>query len=363
MIEDVLLFALGFLVAILLALACLPAVWHRALRLTRRRLEMLVPLSPAEVAGERDGLRAQAAVAQRRLEQRLEASERRAADMAARYGRQTAELVALGEARDEAQAQTRSLLADLSGTEARLVDAESQAAALQMQFGQQDLQLDQLEAERRDAKLRIATLEVQLEEDRGALAALDTKVAGLSVHLKDVENEREQLRAERDDLVVKRATAMEERDSARRQVTFETERREMVEQQLREEVGRTADRSVRMQAKSEALARAQRQIMEQTAEMRASSAALGALKQRFEDLQAKLIARVVTPGGVGGLSEQELLELRKDVISAADDALLLLHNPMSNDAIVLKSPVPQSSPAPTGSAMNGQSGPNAEAVL
>ena len=361
MIEDVLLFALGFLVATLLALACLPAVWHRALRLTRRRLEMLVPLSPAEVAGERDGLRAEAAVAQRRLEQKLEASNRRAAELSARYGRQTAELVALGEARDIAQTQIRSLLDELSSTQAKLTAMEAQTAGLQLQLGQQDLQLDQLEGERRTAKLRIATLEDQLEEDRGALAALDTKVAGLSVQLKDVESEREQLRAARDDLVLKRTTAMEERDSARRQVTLETERREMVEQQLREEVGRTADRSVRMQAKSEALARAQRQIMEQTAEITASSTALATLKQRFEDLQAKLIARVVTPGSVGDLSEQELRELRKDVISAADDALLLLHNPMSNDTILLKTPSPEQ--APTGPAINGRSGPSAEAVL
>ncbi len=76
-------FALGFLVAGLVALAFAPAFWRRANRLTRRQLEMQIPLSVQEILAERDQLRAEFAVERCRLEQRTEhLDERHAADLA-----------------------------------------------------------------------------------------------------------------------------------------------------------------------------------------------------------------------------------------------------------------------------------------
>ena len=46
-------FALGFLLCGLLALLILPAFWRRAMRLSTRRLEMLMPLSMDEVLAQR----------------------------------------------------------------------------------------------------------------------------------------------------------------------------------------------------------------------------------------------------------------------------------------------------------------------
>ncbi|MGH1570292.1 hypothetical protein ACRAWG_06015 [Methylobacterium sp. P31] len=77
-------FALGFLAASLCGLLLLPALNARAARLARRRAEARLPLSPAEIAAERDFLRAQFAVQQRRLERRVETVEaKRQADLAA----------------------------------------------------------------------------------------------------------------------------------------------------------------------------------------------------------------------------------------------------------------------------------------
>ena len=68
-IEQTMVFAAGFLLAGLLALLFLPALWRRALRLSRRRLEMQMPLSMDEIVAERDQLRAQFASDRRRIEQ------------------------------------------------------------------------------------------------------------------------------------------------------------------------------------------------------------------------------------------------------------------------------------------------------
>ena len=103
-IETVMVFALGFLVATLCALLALPAVNARAARLARRRTEAQLPLSVEEVAAEKDFLRAEFAVGQRRMERAVEAARaKRQADMAA-LGSRTLEVAGL--ARDVAARDT-----------------------------------------------------------------------------------------------------------------------------------------------------------------------------------------------------------------------------------------------------------------
>ncbi|GGF52749.1 hypothetical protein GCM10007301_10310 [Azorhizobium oxalatiphilum] len=72
MIEQIMFFALGALSATLIALLVLPAVWHRAVRLTTRRVEAAVPVSIFEVQADKDQQRAAFALSQRRLELQLD---------------------------------------------------------------------------------------------------------------------------------------------------------------------------------------------------------------------------------------------------------------------------------------------------
>ncbi len=90
-------FALGFLIAGLMALAFAPLFWARAVKLSVRRLEMQLPVSMREILADRDQVRAEAAVAQRRIEMKAEAlNELHVADRA-ELGRQTISLVRLQE--------------------------------------------------------------------------------------------------------------------------------------------------------------------------------------------------------------------------------------------------------------------------
>lgn len=122
-------FALGFLAASLCGLLLLPALNARAARLERRRAEARLPLSPSEIAAERDFLRAQFAVQQRRLERRVETVEaRRQADMAA-IGAGTMRVAALARdiaARDAEIAQVQSKAREL---EAELAAAREDGSA------------------------------------------------------------------------------------------------------------------------------------------------------------------------------------------------------------------------------------------
>ena len=81
MIETVMLIALGFTVASLLALLIAPALWRRAVKLTTRKIEATMPISVADINADKDLLRAEYAVEMRRLELALG----KATDRAARH--------------------------------------------------------------------------------------------------------------------------------------------------------------------------------------------------------------------------------------------------------------------------------------
>jgi chromosome segregation ATPase len=72
MIEWAMIFWGGFLVACLLALMLSSVVHDRAVRLTRRRLEVSIPESLAELQADKDHLRAHFAISMHRLERSVE---------------------------------------------------------------------------------------------------------------------------------------------------------------------------------------------------------------------------------------------------------------------------------------------------
>lgn len=92
MIQPILFFILGFLCATFLAVTAMPAIWRRALRLTRLRVEAALPLSLAEIQADKDRIRAQYAMAARRLEMTVKALRTRAAEQAIEIERVQQEL-------------------------------------------------------------------------------------------------------------------------------------------------------------------------------------------------------------------------------------------------------------------------------
>src|ERR1700687_3527039 len=88
-IESIMFFALGFLAASLVALILLSAVWHRAVRLTTKRIEGAIPVSMAEIQADKDQLRAEFAMSTRRLETSVEQLKLNTNQQIAELGRQT----------------------------------------------------------------------------------------------------------------------------------------------------------------------------------------------------------------------------------------------------------------------------------
>ena len=76
-IESMMYFALGALASALVMLMILPAVWRRAVSLTRKRIEAATPITLAEFRADKDQLRAEFALSTRRLEMNVEALRQR----------------------------------------------------------------------------------------------------------------------------------------------------------------------------------------------------------------------------------------------------------------------------------------------
>jgi chromosome segregation ATPase len=89
MIESVMYFGIGFLVAALLGLLFIPAVHSRAVRLTVKRLEASTPLSITEIRADKDQLRAEFAMSTRRLEIRIEKLSAQTTTQRAELGKKT----------------------------------------------------------------------------------------------------------------------------------------------------------------------------------------------------------------------------------------------------------------------------------
>jgi hypothetical protein len=71
-VENTMYLVLGALAAGLLALLVMPAIWRRAVRLTRRRIEAATPMTMAEFQADKDRLRAEFALETQRLEATIE---------------------------------------------------------------------------------------------------------------------------------------------------------------------------------------------------------------------------------------------------------------------------------------------------
>jgi len=121
LIEAVMLVTLGFLCSTLLALAAVPALARRAERLARKRAEAAFPLSLAEIAADRDHLRAELALRARTLEQHADRGFAAKAGAMQEIGR-----------RDMTIAQ---LERDLRGRETRIADLDGKLATTKTDLG------------------------------------------------------------------------------------------------------------------------------------------------------------------------------------------------------------------------------------
>ncbi len=240
-------FALGFLVAGLITLLFLPAFWRRALRLSMRRLQMLTPMSMEEVVAERDLLRAEFAVRERRLEQEIDSVKAARAGDLVSLGREAARVADFDTRLKQSEAARRdmeSLLRDaertvaertdlLSSTEMALHEMteraerglerlrllESDKEALGRETQAQSSRVAAHEAKigamhEHNAKMQRALDDLRedfarVSEEAAQMPSLQREMARIGDELETTRNDRQTLLAQRDELIAQFRAAQE----------------------------------------------------------------------------------------------------------------------------------------------------------
>ncbi len=140
-IENVMYFVLGLLVAGLLALIIMPAVWRRAVRLTKKRIEAATPMTMAEFRADKDQLRAEFALSTRRLEMNVEALRRRLSDQLRDINRKKNELGGIKGERDSHLQVVRELEEREAEARRRILELEKEAADVSQKLRMRDREL------------------------------------------------------------------------------------------------------------------------------------------------------------------------------------------------------------------------------
>lgn len=188
-------FGLGFLLATLAALLIVPALNARAERLARRRIEALFPLSISELTAEKDHLRAEFAVLQRRIEIKVEAAQAAKQDVMGHLGRRIAEVEALS-AESAARAQRiETLETEFAAAKTGFEAATAELASLRAQFEATSQTLSALEDVHRTTTVELAADRVRLEASLSELGHLQADLTTTRDTLSERETSLADLRA------------------------------------------------------------------------------------------------------------------------------------------------------------------------
>jgi chromosome segregation ATPase len=159
-VENIMYFVLGLLSAGLLALMIMPAVWRRAVRLTKKRIEAATPMTMAEFRADKDQLRAEFALATRRLEMNVEALRRRLSDQVRDINRKKSEMGGMKSERDSHLAIVRELEEREGELRRRVLELEKESADLSQKLRMRDREysdkVNQLEAARQAIRSNVA---------------------------------------------------------------------------------------------------------------------------------------------------------------------------------------------------------------
>jgi len=232
MIEPIMYFGIGFLVASLLGLILVPLVHNRATRLAVKRLEAATPISMAEIQADKDQLRAEFAMSTRRLELSVDQLKSRTTGQLADLGRKTD---AVNRLKSELGEKSTAML----GLEAREKSLRDQIRASEEELSVKTRSMHEAMRTLSDKEGELSKLTTELGErtflsdsQRVEIVALRTQVEALKSQLDrfevDIKESEDRLYRERKDA----DTATKELDAEREKVGTLSSRINELEQQL-----------------------------------------------------------------------------------------------------------------------------------
>ncbi|MCA0033099.1 hypothetical protein [Mesorhizobium sp. B263B2A] len=199
MVQSVLFFALGFLCAGFLALMIAPAVWRRAVALTRRRIEASIPLTRAEIQADKDRIRAEYAMSARRLEMNVKALREKAAEQLVEINRGREALKGLAVERTDknhALAELGAKNEALRQREEELHQLSERLKETERKLEKRALELEKLEHMYDDASFSSSSRQIELVARESELQKLASDISLLRGQRKEADRRQQEIAAE-----------------------------------------------------------------------------------------------------------------------------------------------------------------------
>lgn len=294
MVEQIMYLAIGFLVAMLLALMLAPLVHNRAVRLTTKRLEAATPLSMAEIQADKDQLRAEFAMSARRLEMSVDQLKNKTTSQFAEIGKKT-------DAINRLKLELTEKIAAIETLEAREKALQEQLQTTEQNFAAKTEELRSAEAALAEKQAELARINAELNE-RSTLAdtrqvelvALHARIEELQARVGEAEKEfaatRSRLEAQRGES----ASTTRELDEARGRVEALSLRVGELDRQLLLQVkeaellgGRVHELEERLAAQSKLLAEREFENNQLRAANEAALRTVGELRNELDATSSK----------------------------------------------------------------------------
>ncbi|QND62905.1 hypothetical protein HB777_02570 [Mesorhizobium loti] len=199
MVQSVLFFVLGFLCAGFLALMVAPAIWRRAVALTRRRIEGSIPLTQTEIQADKDRIRAEYAMSTRRLEISVKALREKAAEQLVEINRGRESLKGLAvERMDKNQALTELGAKNeaLRQREGELQQLSERLKETERKLEKRALELEKLEHMYDDASFSSSSRQIELVARESEMQKLASDIALLRGQRKEADRRGQEIATE-----------------------------------------------------------------------------------------------------------------------------------------------------------------------
>ncbi|MCB1477680.1 MAG: hypothetical protein R3D43_02955 [Tepidamorphaceae bacterium] len=200
MIEWVMLFALGFCTAGLIAMLSIPAIWRRAAKITGRRIRGALPVSMSEIQADKDQMRAEFAMSARKLERSIDELKQKTARHQAEIGKRDEIIRNQKVEITNRKRNEEEMLARIDSLESRLGKQEKSLSSRDKTIEARDTTLAEREAALTRKEAELAELSTQADTRRVEIVALKTRVEALNATI----SEREEEIGKRDNKILER---------------------------------------------------------------------------------------------------------------------------------------------------------------
>jgi chromosome segregation ATPase len=322
LVQSILFFLFGFLSAAFFAFAVAPAIWRRAVTLTRRRIEASMPLTLNEVQADKDQQRAEFAISIRKIEMKAKSLQERVTEQQSdvAVNRERAKLLTLE--RDGLADEISTLKAHAEDLSATIASSAEQVAKLEAVRADQEAQIESLEGEIVAREHAMSEMQIDADNRRIELVTRVTEKERLSGRMAELNESRKTL-----DFKLRVSTT--ELRAAQAEARADGKKATDLEKKLDRLVSQLSDRDDRLERREAELLRARQNLKTVSSEKASFEQQLNNLSRQIIQLEgqnAKLADRAskIATMAVPGAAEKAMktMEVEKTRLVALVEKLM-----------------------------------------